>query len=125
MDSKYVSAQNLSMTKVRTNFKPERRIYFFKQWRKHRGLTQETLGERIGLTPSSISQLETGKQGFTDSTLEAIADALNCSPGDLLMRDPLSEDSVWSIHDQLQRASPEKRQQVIDFVEFVMKVGAA
>lgn len=109
------------MAKVQTNFKPEKRAYFFKQWRKYRGLTQEVLADRIGLTASSISQLESGKQGFTDSTLEALADALNCTPGDLLIRDPLNEDAVWSIHEQLQKASPEKRQQVIDFVEFVLK----
>ena len=80
--------------KVQTRFKPRPQRYFFKEWRKHRGYTQEELAEMIGLTAPSISQLETGKQGFTDSTLEAIAEALNCGPGDLLMRNPLCRRAV-------------------------------
>ncbi|MER8616015.1 helix-turn-helix domain-containing protein [Mesorhizobium sp. M1409] len=62
--------------------------YFFREWRKRRGLSQEALAEMIGLTASSISQLENGKQGFTDSTLVAIAKALDCRPGDLLLWGP-------------------------------------
>ncbi|RWO37308.1 MAG: XRE family transcriptional regulator [Mesorhizobium sp.] len=62
--------------------------YYFREWRKRRGLTQETLAEQVGLTASSISQLETGKQGFSDSTLAAIASALDCRPGDLLLWGP-------------------------------------
>lgn len=62
--------------------------YFFREWRKKRGLTQEALAEMVGLTASSISQLETGKQGFTDSTLTSIAKALDCRPGDLLLWGP-------------------------------------
>ncbi|TPI39285.1 helix-turn-helix transcriptional regulator [Mesorhizobium sp. B3-1-9] len=62
--------------------------YFFKEWRKHRGLNQEALADMIGLTASSISQLENGKQGFTDSTLTALAQALDCRPGDLLLWGP-------------------------------------
>lgn len=118
-----IQAKIISMTKVTPNFKKERPSYFFKQWRKHRGLTQEALGERVGLTASSISQLETGKQGFTDSTLEHIAEALNCSPGDLLMRNPLKEDSVWSIQDQLKKATPEQKQQIIYLVDTILKSG--
>ncbi|MCF6120860.1 helix-turn-helix transcriptional regulator [Mesorhizobium muleiense] len=63
-------------------------VYFFREWRKRRGLNQETLAEMVGLTASSISQLENGKQGFTDSTLAAIARALECRPGDLLLWGP-------------------------------------
>ncbi|TIN36888.1 MAG: helix-turn-helix transcriptional regulator [Mesorhizobium sp.] len=62
--------------------------YYFREWRKRRGLTQETLAEQVGLTASSISQLETGKQGFSDTTLAAIASALECRPGDLLLWGP-------------------------------------
>ncbi|MES0218028.1 helix-turn-helix domain-containing protein [Mesorhizobium sp. C280B] len=62
--------------------------YFFREWRKHRGLTQEELADKVGLRAPSISQLENGKQGFTDSTLAAIAKALDCRPGDLLLWGP-------------------------------------
>lgn len=55
----------------------------------------------VGLSAPGISQLETGKQGFSDSTLEAFAVALSCSPGDLLMRNPLDEGAPWSIWDKI------------------------
>ena len=89
------------MKKVVTRLKTERPRYFFKEWRTFRGLTQEALAERIGQTAPSISQLEKGKQGFTDTTLALIADALNCTPGDLLTRNPLQVDSIWSIWDNI------------------------
>lgn len=46
------------------------------------------------MSVSSISQIETGAQGFTDSTLMAFAEALNVDPGDLLSRDPLIEGTI-------------------------------
>jgi len=68
--------------------------YFFREWRKHRDLTQEALSGLTGLTASSISQLESGKQGFTDSTLEALAMGLDCRPGDLLLWAPEDVEAV-------------------------------
>lgn len=74
--------------------KPHRPTYFFRAWRKYRGLTQEQVAERVGMAVSSVSQLETGKQGFTDQTLVDFAHALDCEPGDLLSRDPNVEGAV-------------------------------
>lgn len=42
-----------------------------------------------GLTPGAISQLETGVVAYTQPTLEALAEALGCQPGDMLSVDPL------------------------------------
>jgi DNA-binding Xre family transcriptional regulator len=83
------------------------------------------LAERVGMTPSTISQLEKGKQGFTNSTLEAFAWALNCNPGDLLMRDPTKPNNIWTIQEQLMKATPEQQHQISDFIEFVLKGNAA
>lgn len=104
------SAPSRLMAKVQTYFKKPRPRFFFREWRKHRGLTQEMLGDRIGTSASSISQLESGKQGFTDSTLIAIADALRCGPGDLLMRNPLDPEAPWSIWESIK---PERRPQAL------------
>lgn len=92
----------------------QRRRHFIKEWRKYRGLNQEQLAERIGVSVSSISQLETGKQGYSQATLEAIAHALRCEPQDLLMRDPESEDAMWSIWDGLE---PEQRRQITEIAK--------
>ena len=62
--------------------------YFFRAWRKHRGLTQEQLAERLGVSVPAISQLERGKQGFSAESLAKMAVVLECEPGDLLSCDP-------------------------------------
>jgi transcriptional regulator with XRE-family HTH domain len=41
-----------------------------------------------GYTPSSISQLETGAQGYEEATLVKLAQALECKPGDLISGPP-------------------------------------
>lgn len=116
-----VRAHDVSMAKkVVTNFKPPRRHYFFREWRKFRGFTQEELAEVVGLSPPSISQLEKGKQGFTDSTLEALASALSCNPGDLLMRNPLDEDAPWTIWDNIPK---QDRPRAVQILKAFVKTG--
>ena len=98
-------------TRVKSRLKePQRRRHFIKEWRKHVGLTQEQLADRIGVAVSTISQLETMKQGYSQPTLEAIADALGREPADLLMRKPPKKDEdedpdpnsgMWSIWEKL------------------------
>lgn len=79
---------------VISRLKKDPPVYFFRAWRKHRGLTIEQLADRVEMSVSSISQLERGLQGFSDTTLLALADALRCEPGDLLSRDPRVDGAV-------------------------------
>lgn len=97
--------------------------HYVREWRKFRGLTQERLAERTPFTTGAISQLETGRTKYTQDMLEALAEALQCTPADLLMRDPLREGAVWSIEDQLKSVSPERRTQIIAVVETLLKTG--
>ena len=102
-------------TRVKSRLKsPQKRRHFIKEWRKHRGLTQEQLAERIGVAVSTISQIETMKQGYSQPTLEALADALQCEPADLLMRDPSREDALWSIWESLE---PAQRNQITEIAK--------
>jgi len=64
--------------------------HFVHEWRKYRGLTQEQLAERVGLTSGAISQLENGIFAYKQPTLEALAEALECQPGDILSVNPLA-----------------------------------
>lgn len=44
-----------------------------------------TLSELIGITPANLSKLKTGKsRAIRFSTLNAICEALECQPGDIL-----------------------------------------
>ena len=51
----------------------------------HRRMTLTELSEKIGITLANLSILKTGKaRAVRFSTLEAICQALQCQPGDLL-----------------------------------------
>ena len=50
-----------------------------------RRMTLTELAERVGITLANLSILKTGKaRAIRFSTLEAICEALQCQPGDLL-----------------------------------------
>ena len=68
--------------------------HYVREWRKFRGLTQERLAERTPFTYGAISQLETGRTKYTQDMLEALAVALNCTPGDILNVNPFKEGEV-------------------------------
>jgi DNA-binding XRE family transcriptional regulator len=53
-------------------------------WRKHRGLTQQELAERAGISKPYLSQIETGKRTGTAEVLAAIADALDVTLDDVM-----------------------------------------
>ncbi len=50
-----------------------------------RKMQLQTLSEKVGITMSNLSILKTGKaKAIRFSTLEAICEALDCQPGDIL-----------------------------------------
>jgi putative transcriptional regulator len=51
------------------------------------------LSERVGVAPQNLSILKTGKaKAIRFSTLDAICDVLECSPGDILKHKMNSKD---------------------------------
>lgn len=85
---------------------------FIRAWRKHRGLSLSRVVDRLanlhdlGITKTSLSRIETGKQPYSQPILEALADVLETDVASLLMRDPGQPDMIWSIWD---RIAPPKR----------------
>lgn len=77
------------------------RPFYLKQWREYRGLSQQRLADRIESSKGYISDLERGIRRYNQDLLEALADALNCDPADLLIRDPSDPEGIWSIWDQV------------------------
>ena len=84
--------------------KPRKANHFVREWRKKRGITQEELAEQIGQTSGAISQLENGIINYTQPTLEAIASALKCRPGDLLSSPPPGDETPATPEAQLRAA---------------------
>lgn len=78
--------------------------------REKAGLTQEELGQRIGLTRTSITNIENGRQNIQVHTLYSIASVLDTSPHAFL---PLLEvPSSNELQEQLRSAAvdPQERQ---------------
>jgi transcriptional regulator with XRE-family HTH domain len=91
---------------------------YIREWRKHRGLTLEELAGHVGMTASHFSMLERGQRGYTQETLEAIANVLKTSASALLGRNPLDDADDWSAWDQ---AKPADRKLALELLKTVRK----
>lgn len=103
---------------------------FITEWRNHRdNLSQEALAARVeellgtSFSASTLSRIENAKNPYSQRQLEAIAAALRCDPADLIMRNPLNEDALWSLVDSLRKATPEQREQVRAVADALLKTG--
>ena len=94
--------------------KKRKQRQFIREWRKYRGLTQERLADRMGITRGYVSQVEKGVRRYDQHFLEAAAEALSCEPADLIMRDPTQPAAIWSIWDQI---PPTRREQAARVLE--------
>ena len=109
------------MAKVRSVPKPKQPRHFIRQWRLYRGYTQERLAERVGVTHGALSQLERGLTNYTQPMLEALAEALQCDPADLIMRDPNSE--IWSLWDEVRKLPDDERKRFVVILDAFRKAG--
>lgn len=77
-----------------------RKLWYLEEWRRHRGLSQEALADRVNdlteswgeramkLSKSDVSKLERGKRRYNSDQLEALALVLQCDPEDLVAYTP-------------------------------------
>ena len=96
---------------------PKRRLLpriYVREWRDALGLTQEQLAGRIEKSTSTVSQLESGKQGYSPEMLAALAHAFDCDAADLF-RDPDAPDyKLWRI---IAALAPEDRVRALRVIE--------
>lgn len=97
---------------------PAFRRTYIAQWREFRGLTQDQLADRLDMKQGHISMLENGKRGYTQDTLEAIAHALQTDVASLLMRDPTSDEAIWSIWEQAKQG---EREMIVDIAKRITR----
>lgn len=67
--------------------KPHR--HFIREWMKAKGITQEKLADRMGITQGTVSKALKTKTVLTEAYLVGIAEALDVEVADLF-RDPAS-----------------------------------
>jgi transcriptional regulator with XRE-family HTH domain len=87
---------------------------FLKQWRIYRGLSQERLAMRLGTSKGHISNLEAGKARWNEDHLAAWADALDCDPVDLLIRNPTDPEGIWSIWDRVKPVDRDTARRILE-----------
>ena len=56
-------------------------------WRKHRGMTLQALGKKVGISIPHISDIERGRRGGTAKVWRKLAVALDVDVDDILPRD--------------------------------------
>lgn len=82
---------------------------YLREWRKHRGLTQEDFSERMGMSRTHYSRIESKRLPWDQPFLGLAAEMLGCKPVDLLMRDPTnSAHEIWAVVHEMDDG--EKRQ---------------
>ena len=69
-----------------------------RELRRIRGLTQEKLGEMVGLTHTSIQRIESNKQQLTEPVVYKLAAALRVHPGELFA--PLPATGIEKPHER-------------------------
>ena len=101
---------------------------FIAEWRAYRGgIRQEAFAARVeellgtSFTPSTLSRIETAKSPYNQRQLEAMAEALQCEPSDLINVNPLQENAFRSIQEQLLKASPAKQKEILDVVSVMLR----
>lgn len=67
----------------------------------------------VGMTGGNLSEIENSHTAYTQATLEALAKALECTPADLLIRDPSDPEGIWSLW---ARVRPAERKQLIGMI---------
>lgn len=92
------------------------RPHFIFAWRKFRGLTFEKLAAKTGISVSQLQAIEASRSGYSRDSLEAIADALDCTPGDLLSRPPPGRGGP---PDVLSTLSADELARVVDVVKLL------
>ena len=118
-----LNIQNGGMTRKmkggasRRSSKDETRPTFLKAWRRFRGYSQEQLAEMIGTTHVTVGRIERGEQPWNQHYLAAAAEALNCDIPDLLIRDPLDPEGIWSVWDH---AKPGQRQEIVAHAKVII-----
>lgn len=97
-----------------------KRPHYIKEWRRYRGLSQIDFAERVGIDRGYLSKIENGKRRYDQPFLEAAATVLQCTPADLIIRDPSDPDGIWSVWDSLQ---PAQRLQVVEIAKTLKRTG--
>ena len=97
-----------------------------KDLRKQKGMTQERLAEKAGITPAALSQIEKGARVPTIPVLHRIARVLGVSLDYLSgktekseLKDLLQQEGIKTFYRGLESLDLEDKQAVMKYIEFL------
>ena len=76
-------------------------------FRKKRGMSQDDLAKRTGITQGYLSEIEIGRKSGDVRTLRKLADALKVSLDSLVPKEPSEEDTPRPARRKSKRAGPQ------------------
>lgn len=80
-------------------------------------MTLEQAAAELNITAGALSQHERGETNYGRNLLEALAALYGCQPGDLIMRNPLDTEAVWSLWDQAKKG---QRDQIVSMMKIII-----
>lgn len=86
-----------------------------RDWREHRDLSVEGLGDRAGVSPAQISLIENRKSAGSPETLEKLADALNISMGRLF--EPPPQDGEILVQALIKKEDRERFAKLLEVID--------
>lgn len=89
---------------------------FLAEWREFRGLTQERLGQRLGVSGVTVHRWEKALALPNTNVLAALAEALDISPTDLY-RHPAQPSADALLRDQ----PPDVITRAFDFIDYLTR----
>lgn len=75
--------------------------HYIKEWRKHRGMTQAQLAQAMSISRPYLTMIERGDRRYDQTFLEAASTVLECTPADLISREPNKTESIAKLLEPL------------------------
>ncbi|SFP12347.1 Transcriptional regulator, contains XRE-family HTH domain [Cohaesibacter marisflavi] len=107
------------MTKRYGKSAGELQRWYLREWRKHRGMTQEQLAEAIDSTKQTVSRMESGLTPYNQPFLEACAEALSCEPYQLLAYSPQNSATIDDVVSILRSSDDSTVLKIKKFIEML------
>ena len=90
-----------------------------REFRKRRGLSLDDLGEMNGISGGYLSELERGVKTINARRLNQLAEALKCSPAELIGHNADKEQPSFS--ENFERLSPENQEHIAHLIAALLK----
>lgn len=121
----------------------DRPKHYLRQWRKAAGLSLQGVRDKaealfedrvvaegeevdlnkIGLSHSTLSRIESFKVPYNQKLLEVLAEVYGTDVASLIIRDPTEPEGIWSIYDQIPVTERPRALKVISGVVEGLKTG--